>query len=119
MTGNIFEFETTALAHRAGATHDSGILLTDFFLCLPKRDHSWIFRVLEAELPGFLRHFLRMIYNNRVTNVEFAAKTRGQFLMARGVRQGCPASGFLFTIVFDPFFSVASRFGYSKRPCVA
>ena len=30
--------------------------------------------------------------------------TRGQFLMARGVRQGCPASGFLFAMAFDAVF---------------
>ena len=29
---------------------------------------------------------------------------RGQFLIARGVRQGCPASGFLFAMAFDPIF---------------
>ena len=27
---------------------------------------------------------------------------RGQFAMMRGVRRGCPASGFLFTMAFDP-----------------
>ena len=27
---------------------------------------------------------------------------RGQFLMARAVRQGCPASGFFFATAFDP-----------------
>ena len=37
-------------------------------------------------------------------HVEFAGATRGQFLMARGVRQGCPASGFLFAMAFDPIF---------------
>ena len=30
--------------------------------------------------------------------------TRGQFLMARGVGQGCPASGFLFAMALDPIF---------------
>ena len=30
--------------------------------------------------------------------------TLRQFLMARGVRQGCPANGFLFTMASDPFF---------------
>ena len=29
---------------------------------------------------------------------------RGQFLMARGVRQGCPASGFLFAMAFNAIF---------------
>ena len=37
------------------------------------------------------------------TEVQFAGKARGQFLMARGVRQGCIASGFLFAMVFDGF----------------
>ena len=34
----------------------------------------------------------------------FAGMHRGQFLMDRGVRQGCPASGFLFAMAFDPLF---------------
>ena len=45
-----------------------------------------------------------MIYCNSTTHVEFARRTRGQFLIARGVRQGCPASGFLFAMAFDPIF---------------
>ena len=36
--------------------------------------------------------------------MEFAVAERGQFLMARGVRQGCPASGLLFAMAFDPIF---------------
>ena len=36
--------------------------------------------------------------------VEFTGTTPKQFLMARGVRQGCPASGFLFAVAFDPIF---------------
>ena len=55
-------------------------------------------------LPGFLCRFLRSFYNDSTTHVEFAGATRGQFLMARGVRQGCPASGFLFAMAFDPIF---------------
>ena len=89
MTDNIFEVETTAVAHFACAT------LTDFACAYPCVNRSWIFHVLEkAELPGFVQQFLRMIHNNGVTDFEFVGKTRGQFLMARGVRQGCLASGF-------------------------
>ena len=78
---------------------------TDFAAAYPSVNHSWIFHVLEkAELPEFICLFLRRIYYDGTTRVEFAGMTRGQFLMARGVRQGCPASGFLFAMAFDPIF---------------
>ena len=87
------------------ATGDSGILLTDFACANPSVNHSWIFHVLEkVELPVFVRQFSRMIYNNGMTEVEFAGKARGQFVKARGVKQGCPASGLLFAMAFDPIF---------------
>ena len=55
MTDNIFEIETTALAHVACAPQDSGVLLTDFAAAYPNVNHSWIFSVLEnTGLPDFL-----------------------------------------------------------------
>ena len=105
MHHNIFEFETTALAHVECAPQESGILLTDFAAAYPSVNHSWIFSVLEnTGLPGFLCHFLRSIYSDSITLVELAGADRGQFLDARGARQGCPASGFLFAMAFDPIF---------------
>ena len=104
MTDNIFEIET-ALAHVACAPRESGILLTDFAAAYPGVNRSWIFHVLEKiELRKFICRFLRRIYFDSTTRVEFAGMTRGQFLMARGVRQGCPARGFLFAMAFDPIF---------------
>ena len=105
MTANIFEIETTALAHVACAPQESGILLTDFAAAYPRVNHSWIFSVIEkTELPDFISRFLRSIYKDSTTHVEFAGATRRQFLMPRGVRQGCPASGFLFAMAFDKIF---------------
>ena len=105
MTDNIFEIETIALAHVACAPQESGVLLTDFAAAYPSVNHSWIFSVLEnAGLPDFLCRFLRSICKDSITHVEFAGAERGQILMARGVRQGCPASGFLFAKAFDPIF---------------
>ena len=105
MTDNIFEIETTALAHVACAPQESGVLLTDFAAAYPSVNHSWIFSVIEnSGLPAFLCHFLRSIYKDSITHVEFAGAERGQFLMARGVRQGCTANGFLFAMAFDPIF---------------
>ena len=75
--------------------------LTVFAAAYPRVNHSWILSVLEnAELPGFICRFLRSIYSDSITHVEFAGTARGQFLMTRGVRQGCPASGFLFAMAF-------------------
>ena len=113
MTDNIFEIETTALAHVACAPQDSGVFLTDFAAAYPSVNHSWIFSVLEnTALPGFLCRFLRSIYRDSITHVEFAGAERGQFLMARGVRQGCPASGFLFCNGLRPDLPMAPRINY-------
>ena len=55
MTDNIFEIESTALAHVACAPRDSGVLLTDFAAAYPSVNRSWIFSVLEhTGLPDFL-----------------------------------------------------------------
>ena len=118
MTDNIFEIETTALAHVACAPQESGVPLTDFAAAYPSVNHSWIFSVLEnTGLPGFLCRFLRSKNKDSIAHVEFVGAERGQFLMARGVRQGCPASGFLFAMAFDPIFRwMASRNYYPKEP---
>ena len=105
MTDNMFEIETTALAHVACVRQESGILLTDFAAAYSSVNHSWIFDVFnQTELPDFMCRFLRTICYDSTTHVEFATMTRGQFHMARGVRQGCPASGVLFAMTFDPIF---------------
>ena len=105
MTDNIFEIETTALAHVACVPQESGILLTDFAAAYPSVNHSWIFSVLEnTGLPDVLCRFLRSIYRDCITHVEFAGAERGQFMMALGVPQGCLASGFLFAMACDPIF---------------
>ena len=101
MTDNIFEIETTALAHVACAPQESGVLLTDFAATYPSVNHSWILRTL-----GCLAFSVTSceVFIRTASHVEFAGAERGQFLMARGVRQGCPASGFLFPMAFDPIF---------------
>ena len=68
MTDNTFEVETTALAHVACATRESGIILQNFACAYPSVNHSWIFRVLEkAELPRFICRFLRSTATRRLT----------------------------------------------------
>ena len=104
MTDNIFEIETIALAHVACAPQESGIQLTDFAAAYPSVNHAWILSVIEkTELPEFISRFVRSILNDSFTHVEFAGATRGQFLMARCVRQ-LSSEWFLFAMAFDPIF---------------
>ena len=109
MTDNMFEIETTALAHVACAPQESAILLTDFPAAYTSVNHSWISVLEITQKPEFICCFLRRSYDDSTTHVEFARTTRGQFPMARGVRQGCPASGFLFAMAFDPILDGSKR----------
>ena len=117
VTDNIFEIETAALAHVACAPQESGILLTDFAAAYPSVNHTWILSVIEkTELPDFISRFPRNIYSDSTTHVEFAGTTRGQFLVARGVRQGCPASGFSVCNGLRPYLQMAPRNCCSEEP---
>ena len=49
MTDNIFEIETTALAHVVCAPQESGVLVTDFAAAYPSVNHSWILSVIEKQ----------------------------------------------------------------------
>ena len=81
MTDNIFEIETTSLAHVACAPKESGVLLIDFAAAYPSVNHSWIFSVIEnTGLLVFLCRFLRSIYRDSVTHVEFAEQKEDKSL---------------------------------------
>ena len=47
MIDNMFEIETTALAHVALTPQEPGVLLTDFAAHYPSVNHSWIFSLIE------------------------------------------------------------------------
>ena len=98
-----FEIETVAVALRTCCSEDSGIILTDFSCAYSSVDHRWIFLVWEpAGVPRTFRLFLCVVYNDSITSVRYACAARGQFAMMRGVRQGCPARGYLFTMAVGP-----------------
>ena len=103
MTDNIFENETTALAHVACAPRESGILFTDFAAAYPSFNHSWIFHVLEqTELLEFICRFLRRIYYDSTT---------------RGLETRLSCERLLVCDGFRLYRSMASRSDHSKESC--
>ena len=67
-------------------------------------------------LPALFCHFLRNIYSDSITHVAFVGAQRGHFPMARGVRQGCPASGFLFAMASDLIIRCLQESTIPKNP---
>ena len=66
---------TMRCKHPSCAPRESGILLTNFAAAYPSVNHSWIFHVLVKKLPEFICRFLRRIYYDSPTHVEFAGTT--------------------------------------------
>ena len=81
-----------------------GIVLLDIAAVFPSISHGYLFAVLEA--MGFLVffvHAVRQLYkNNRCVFIRNGQQQPGLLILS-GIRQGCPASGSLFALAFDPF----------------
>ena len=72
MKDNIFEVETTVLAHLACETRNS-IFFIDIVCAYPRVNLSWIIHDIDkAEVPRYACRFLRSIYFNGTAEVEFA-----------------------------------------------
>ena len=53
-------------------------------------------------VPAGVYHFVRQLFENTRAEILFS-KTRGLYIdIQRGVRQGCPASMILFSLIMDP-----------------
>ena len=116
-TDNIFEIETTALAHVAFAPQESGVLLTDFAAAYPSVNHSWIFSVLEnTGLPGFLCRFLQSIYSDSITHVEFAAAGPKTIPCGQRCTTGLSSEWFPFCNGLRPDLQMSPRDKYPKEP---
>ena len=116
MTDDIFEIETTAVAHVACAPQESGNLLTDFAAAYPCVNHSWIFSVLEnTELPGFICRFLRSIYSDSITHVDFCGSRPRTILHGQRCKTGLSSEWFLFCNGIRPYLQIAPRGCYSQE----
>ena len=117
MTDNIFEIETTALAHVACAPQESGVLLTDFAAAYPSVNHSWIFSVLEnTGLLGFLCRFLRSIYKDSITHVDFCGSRTGTLPYGQRCETRLSCERLSFCDGLRPDLPMAPRDYYFKEP---
>ena len=116
MTDNIFEIETTPLAHVACAPQESGVLLTDFAAAYPSVNHSWIFSVIEnTGLPAFLCRFsAKYLQGQHHTRGIRGSRTRTAYGQRSTTRLSC--EWFPFCNGFGPDLQMAPRVNFPKEP---
>jgi len=89
---------------------DFGLLSLDQEKAFDRVDHHYLFKVLKCY--GFGEHFLswiRILYADAVSMVKIGGGLSVPIQMNRGIRQGCPMSGQLYTLAIEPLLCLLRR----------
>ena len=83
--------------------NDKGaILLLDFKAAFPSLNHKYMHSVLKAlGLPESILETIRMMYHQHGCNILFDGQSFEGFPIDAGIRQGCPLSPLIFSLVVD------------------
>jgi hypothetical protein len=105
ITDNIIEIEGYGQSYAIADAEDPGMLLFDLIAAFPSLAHQWLWVVLRRmRIPRWFIRVLQKLYRNCLAIVVLMGLRWGRFPMLSGIRQGCPASGTLFALAFDPCF---------------
>ncbi|CAK0841609.1 unnamed protein product [Prorocentrum cordatum] len=106
MVENVVRAEAWGVEKYMTASSDAALLLTDFASAFPSLAQEWLFFVLEAMgIPSPLVHFFRMMYSDSTAILSLRGRRHGLIRIASGVKQGCPASMFLFVLAVNPLLA--------------
>ena len=83
---------------------DQGAIIgVDFQRAFDSVSHEFLFICLnQLGLPGSIQNLIKAIYGNSFSQVIVNGHLTAKFPLRRGVRQGCPLSMLLFSIVAEP-----------------
>jgi hypothetical protein len=80
------------------------LALWDIASAFPSVSHEWLMLVLDLiGAPCGLRNLVRALYRACRAFAVMNGDIRFLYFVQSGVLQGCPLSGMLFAIIFDPF----------------
>ena len=101
---NVVDVEATAVGFDRYYTGKSGIMLVDLAAAFPSLSHLFLFWVLDRMgIPDYFREAIRQLYDNNTCDLLLNGARYPGFDIDGGIRQGCPASGSLYALSFDPF----------------
>lgn len=83
--------------------YDLGILSLDQEKAFDRVDHGYLFNVLKrfGFGDGFIS-YIQLLYSNVYVMVKAEGGLSAPMLVSRGIRQGCPLSGQLYSLVIEP-----------------
>lgn len=83
-----------------------GILSLDKEKYFDRIDHTYLFSVFSAFGVGdVFTSWVKLIYNGASCMVKVAGGLSKRFKVERGIRQGCPLSGQLYSLAIEPFLN--------------
>ena len=103
---NVVDLDSAA--RLTSMTHDCGALplmvFFDFAAAFPSVLHEWIQMIMQAYgLPDGLASLVDVFYACNFSYTKVQSDLVFLFILKTGVHQGCPLSGWIFAIIFDPF----------------
>ena len=79
------------------------LLLIDIKAAFPSVAWDWLWNVLDVmNCPGWLKHAVKALYIDSTAQLAVGGLRGLDINISSGIKQGCPMSGSLWCIVFDP-----------------
>jgi hypothetical protein len=83
---------------------DSAYIFFDMKAAFPSVSHSFVMRVLRKRLGDCpLYRAIEDLYRDLAAEIQVAGCVSDEFPIECGVRQGCPLSGTIFAVAFQPW----------------
>lgn len=83
--------------------------------------HDYLFHVLEIFNFGqYFTNAIKTVYKNALSHIRVGAHLTGEIQFLKGIRQGCPLSGPLYSLTIEPFLSMCRRYltGFKIPPSI-
>ena len=101
MLANVLDIEE-AMVDAALNQEEPLAVFLDFEAAFPSLNQDFIQQVLKArDWPMWMRRFVAVLYDNNFCELSISGITGTGFKVTAGVRQGCPLSPLIFSVISD------------------
>ena len=103
ITDNVLELEAQMARNSILGAKGPSMLLMDIKAAFPSVALDWVWWVLgEMECPAWLVSAVRALYGGSTAQIAVGGMREVVIAISSGIEQGCPMSGSLWRLAFDP-----------------